>query len=232
MTGPEMHFRRALLLLASVAVTLSLWILATQCSVAGIYKLPTSATAAAAAKLHRNGANLAAALGVVRGDLWAQSAFTYADLCWANSTIKTANNSNSEDLSAGAAREAIEKALRYAPHLTDVWLMLAAVGSRFNWRDLDTAAALKMAYYTGPSETSLIPMRLLVAARSATLNDSDVQQFVRRDIRLILLRLSTLKPAIQAAYHEANSTNKRIIESAVNDVDPAFAELLRAGPGM
>jgi hypothetical protein len=71
-------------------------------------------------------------------------------------------------------------------------------------------------------------MRLLVAARSTSLNDSDVQQFVQRDIRLILLRIPELRRAIQIAYRAANSTNKQIIEKAVNEIDPAFIEPLRA----
>jgi hypothetical protein len=225
MYQPETHFRTVMVLFAGVSGLLALWILAAQLSDISVYKLPSTPNAAAVAKIHRRDAALAANLGVIRGDLWAQSAFTYADLFWENSGISSVNSSS--DNVAGVARPSIEKALSYAPHRSDVWLLLTALSSRLNWPNLDPASALKTAFYTGPSETSLIPLRLLVAARSTALNDPDVQQFVRRDIRLILLRMPALKPAIQVAYHEANSANKRIIESAINELDPAFVQQLR-----
>jgi hypothetical protein len=227
MYQPETHFRAAMVLFAGVSGLLALWILAAQLSVTSVYKLPGTPNAAAVARIHRRGAAMAANLGVIRGDLWAQSAFTYGDLLWDNSGIGSTNSSSDNALSADVARHRIEKALGYAPHRSDVWLLLAALSSRLNWPKPDPTSALKMSFYTGPSETSLIPLRLLVAARSTALNDPDVQQFVGRDVRMILLHVPALKPAIQAAYHEANSANRRIIESAVNELDPAFVQQLR-----
>jgi hypothetical protein len=232
MYQPEMHFRSAMILFAGVSGLLALWILAAQLSVANVYKLPSAPNTTAAAKHLRRDAALAANLGIIRGDLWAQSAFTYGDLLWDSPGVSSPNSSSDNALSADVASRRIEKALRYAPHRSDVWLLLAALGSRLNWPNVDPASALKMSFYTGPSETSLIPLRLLVAARSTALGDADVQQFVRRDIRLILLRMPALKPAIQSAYHEANPANKRIIENAVNELDPTFAQLLRAVSGL
>jgi hypothetical protein len=232
MSHSEPHFRAAMVLFAGVSAALALWILATQLSVTDVYKLPTTTDAATVAKVHRRDAALAANLGVIRGDLWARSAFTYAELFWATSGATSPTSSVDDTLSADVARRRIETALCYAPHRSDVWLFLAAVSSRLNWQNPDPASALKMSFYTGPSETSLIPMRLLVAARSAALNDADVQQFVRRDIRVILLRQPALKPAIQAAYHQANAANKRIIENAVSELDPAFVQFLRAISGL
>jgi hypothetical protein len=219
MSQSETRLRMAIVAFAAVSAVLAFWILASQLTVTGVYKLPTTTDTAAAAKLHRRDTAWAAGLGIVRGDLWAQNAFTYSDLFWAN-----AEDAQSMD----TARHRIERALTYAPHRSDVWLILAALGSRLGWRQPDPVSALKMAFYTGPSEISLIPMRLLVAARSPSLSDGDIQQFVRRDIRLILLHIPELKRAVQIAYRVANSANKQIIEKAVNEVDPAFVESLRA----
>ena len=221
----EIRFRIALLSFAGIAASLALWILAAQLFRTDVRSLPTDPETAAVAKLRREGAALAASMGVIRGDLWAQSAFTYTDLYWANLDAPL-----KDTRSADAARRTIEKALDYAPHRTDVWLLLAALSSRFNWLHLDPTSALKMSFYTGPNEISFIPMRLLVATRASLLNDPELQHFVVRDIRLILLRLPKLRPAIQTAYRAANSTSRQIIETAVREVDPSFVDRLRSAP--
>src|ERR1700751_78182 len=139
MSESETGFRMAIVAFAAVSGLLAFWILATQLSITGVYKLPTTIDTSAAAKIHRRDTALAAALGIVRGDLWAQRAVTYSDLFWASSD---------DALAADAARRHLEEAVTYAPHRSDVWLILAAVGSRLGWRKPDPVAALKMAFYT------------------------------------------------------------------------------------
>lgn len=74
--------------LALVGFSIALGALATWILLAQVYRpdaieMPLNAQSAAIARANREDARLAATLSVVRGDLWAQSAFTYADLFWA-----------------------------------------------------------------------------------------------------------------------------------------------------
>jgi hypothetical protein len=121
----------------------------------------------------------------------------------------------------------LDRGLRYAPHQAGAWLLLAGLEGRS--AGSDPTEALKMSYYTGPSERALIPLRLLVAARSDALGDPDVQQFVRRDLRLLLAQQQ--KSAVADAYAGASTVGKRFIEQAVGEIDPAYLGSLRAGAG-
>jgi hypothetical protein len=56
------------------------WLLFAELSRPGIHQLPTDAASAAAARNKRIDANRAAMIGAIRGDLWRDSAFTYAVL--------------------------------------------------------------------------------------------------------------------------------------------------------
>ena len=68
---------------------ISLWIVVPELSSPNITTLPVSPEEAAAAASHRGEALWAARAALVRGDLWAESAFTYANLEWAGSTRAT-----------------------------------------------------------------------------------------------------------------------------------------------
>jgi hypothetical protein len=83
-----------------------------------------------------------------------------------------------------------------------------------------------MSYYTGPNEIGLIPPRLLAAAQLGA-SDSDVQQLLERDVRLVLKRRPELRPALVAAYKDAKPQVKQLLESAVVENDPAFLPTLR-----
>ena len=57
-------------------------------------------------------------------------------------------------------------------------------------------AALIMSYYTAPSNFALTPLRLSVALRGDTLQDTEIQRFVDRDLRAILSGI----PELAARY--------------------------------
>ena len=147
---------------------------------------------------------------------------TFADLLWAD----PADRSQSNKL-MGQARVRLDRALRYAPLRSEAWLLLAGLASRYKWPRLEPAEALKMAYYTAPNESRLLPLRLLIAARSNAIEDSDVQQFVRRDLRLLMAQRQ--KPAVIEAYQSASPEGKRFIEQALGEIDPTYVGSLRTG---
>jgi len=91
----------------------------------------------------------------------------------------------------------------------------------------DPAEALRMSYYTGPSEMPLIPLRLTVAVHLDELGDSELQQFAQRDLRVLIAHQE--KPAVVQAYQSATPAGKHFIEQALGETDPAFVDSLRLG---
>jgi hypothetical protein len=217
-------FRLATLVLAVLLGLQSIWLLLTELSRPGIDRLPTNAQTAAVSATQRSDAVWTAWIGAIRGDLWAQSAFTSAALLWAGADTDQAK------AAFELARAELDRALGYAPHQTDAWLLLAGLEQRFRSHNSDPAEALKMSYYTGPSERALIPLRVLVAARLDALDDIEVQQFIRRDLRFLLAQKQS--PAVAEAYAGASRAGQQFIENAVRDIDPAALGLLRSGAPM
>ena len=214
-------FRLATLVFATLLGVQSVWLLLTELSRPGIDRLPTSAEAATNSAEQRNDAAWAAWIGAIRGDLWAESAFTYADLLWASPDTGPQGTS-----ALGHVRADLDKALRYAPHQADAWLLLAGLEERYQSPRSDPAEALKMSYYTGPSERTQIPLRLSVAVHLDTLDDPEVQQFIRRDLRFLFAQHQS--SAVAEAYGRASPAGKHFIEQAVGEIDPAYLGSLHA----
>jgi hypothetical protein len=85
-----------------------------------------------------------------------------------------------------------------------------------------------MSFYTGPNEIELIPSRLLLAVSAQAIADTDFQQLVRHDIRNIVIRKPSLKPAIVAAYRDALPIGQKFIEETLEEVDPSLLARLRS----
>jgi hypothetical protein len=215
-------FRMTMLSFAAALAAFSLWILLPAPLRPDVQRLPTDPEAAAAAATTRVRAIAAARIGGVRGDLWAQSAFTYATSLWADSVQDRDPSATSEQ-----ARLVVERTLAYAPHESGVWLLAAGLASGFNWPNATPASLLKMSYYTGPNELHLMPLRLFIATRSNALSDSDIPELVQHDVRMILTRWPELRPALVAAYKGAAPNAKRFLEDVVAAVDPAFLQTMR-----
>ena len=162
-------------------------------------------------------AKWAAEIGVIRGDLWEKLAFTYADLIV-------------DDAGAGAnlarARSSLDRALADAPHQSGTWLLLAGLASRYQLPGIDAKEAIKMSYYTGPSELQLMPLRLRITAYSGAFDDAELRDSISREVRLLITRQE--KSAIVAAYNVAQPAGKRFIEQAVREIDPSALEWIRA----
>lgn len=215
-----LYFRIAALLVAFLLACESVWLLIPELSGTGIEQLPLDKVSAAAAADKRAAAALAASVAAIRGDLWAQSAYTYANLLWPGAD--EANNSQALEL----ARASLDRALDKAPHRSDVWLLMAALAQRYRFAGIDPVQALKMSYYTGPSERDLIPLRIAVAAKSDFVADVEVQQFISRDLQWLASEKQT--SAIAAAYNAASAGGKKFIEQALAEISPPTLQWLRS----
>src|SRR5208283_4914151 len=89
----------AMLLLTTIVGIYCVWLLLTEFTRSRVIRLPIDRQAAATAAKQRQNATWAARLGIVRGDLWAESGYTFADLLWTNSGSKA--DTQSLDLARG-----------------------------------------------------------------------------------------------------------------------------------
>ena len=168
----------------------------------------------------------AASLAVVRGDLWAASAYTYGGRVW----IDHAMERDAGDQLNTKVLEDLTRALRYSPHRGDVWLMFAALADQYHWPGYQPSLLLKMSYYTAPNELALFPLRLNVSLHvRGVIDDAELQDMVKRDISVVLTRAPALKPALVAAYRSALPQGKVFAERVISEIDPGYLDVVRAG---
>ncbi|WP_407147342.1 hypothetical protein [Bradyrhizobium sp. ORS 86] len=121
----------------------------------------------------------------------------------------------------------VRRTLSISPHNPELWLALALLQAQRDPHDPVVFEALKMTYFTAPSDARLMPVRLDVAGRSDMLADPDISDLARSDVRLIMTRRPELKPAIVSAFRRASDRGKAFLQDAVQSIDPAFAQTLR-----
>jgi hypothetical protein len=217
--------RIMLVLLGLVLAAQAIWILLSELQ--GPQRLLVDEKAGAEPVLEQaRDANRAAKLAVIRGDLWARSAFARFD----TPSTSQAPARDSSSTTIDEARADLEHAVRYSPHRGDAWLLLAAMAARYGWKGYNPAALLKMSYYTAPSDQALFLSRIQVALRLAGLEDMEFADMVRRDIRLLITKTPALKPAFLGVYKAASSPGRRFVERVVSEVDPAYLAVLRREP--
>jgi hypothetical protein len=224
--SPQFAFRLTTLLFAVFLGLQCTWLLLAELSRPGINRLPTDAAfiAAGASAKQRGAAWWAAAIGGFRGDLWAESAFTYADLLL-GAKQDSANGDPTKVLER--TRISLDRALDDAPHDSGAWLLLAGLALRYSSFDFNAKEALKMSYYTGPSEQDLMPLRLRIAVNSDAFGDVEVRQFVSRDLRLLLERKH--KSEIAAIYDASSASGRRFMEQLLGEIDPSALGTLSLG---
>jgi hypothetical protein len=223
--GPSHRlFRGAALLFAFVLAGQAVWILAAEFNRPAVAEFPADARDAAAATAQRQAATLAASVGAIRGDLWAESALTYLGLFWNDDQGKA--SPQMPGMIAQARAVAI-RALTLSPHDARIWLVLASIDSQPDSPNRKPADALRMSYYTGANEPELIALRLPLAVQSDALADDDFRQLVSHDIRIIVTRRQELKPVIRTAYREASPSGRRFIEQVLQELDPSLLATLQ-----
>ena len=218
-------FRGAVFLFAFVLACQATWILAAELFRPPSPYFPANAQATATLAANQNDAALAAWIGYIRGDLWAEYALTYLELLRHDAPSGT----HEEDPEMVDAQKVSVRALTLAPHDARIWLVLASIDLRFGWiNDSAAGSALRMSYYTGANETEIIPLRLKLALRSEALADKDFQQLVRHDISIIITRKPELKPVILSAYRDALPVGQQFLEAVLKDLDPSLLTKLRS----
>jgi hypothetical protein len=182
---------------------------------------PTNPQAALGAARERNPAALAAFFGVIRGELWAQSAFAFSDLLWDEPHPQNERGQLLEE-----ARHRLERAVSLAPHESRAWLLLAGLGARYQWKTPNPAEALRMAYYTAPNDLSLVAVRSTIVSELPIIDD-EMQDFAERDIKRLVARDGS--QAIIKMHQVATTPGKALIERVVAESDPALARSLQSG---
>jgi hypothetical protein len=211
----EARFRKVLLLFAVTLAIAGAWTLMPDLVRAGI-RLPADQNDAASPDQRRKAA-LAARVGMVRGDLWADLFFTFGDAIVSRSgrdfgAIKILNE----------ALPAAQRTLAYAPFRSDVWLLLAVMAENHQLQAPSTISAITMSYYTAPYMSAAAALRLSVATRGSAIRDPELRQIVEHDLQVIFASRPQLRSAVVAAYATASAEGKHLIESTVRQVDPAF----------
>jgi len=159
----------------------------------------------------------AARVGMVRGDLWAELFFSFA-----NSILIRSDADFGAVETLNEALPAARRALVYAPLRSEVWLLLAEMAKDYELQTPSAATALTMSYYIAPYNQALTPLRLSVATRGTAVRDAELRQLVEQDLQTILARKPNLRPAVVAAYATASAEGKHLIESVVQETDPSF----------
>lgn len=220
--APSVRLRIGLGFFALVLTALASWILLAELQHPGRISFPLDQQGSSAARFGQDDARRSAELAAVRGDLWAESGFAYS------SPLRVERGSNPGTASVEQARAHLERALQYAPHRGDVWLLLAAMADRYHWPRYKPGALLKMSYYTAPNEQVLFPLRIKVSL-SAAPYDRELADMVRRDIRLLMTRTPAQKPALAAIYRSASESSKQFVERVVSEIDPGWLAVVRRG---
>jgi hypothetical protein len=166
-------------------------------------------------------AGLASAIAPFRSDLKAEYA-----LALAGQKLKSEDAGQAQ--SDATAQNAAKNALKIGPHDSRMWLVLALLQARSNLGDSLIGESLKMSYLTGPNRAELIPTRLDAVTLSNALNDADLNELARGDVRIILTQLPDQRQALVNDYIRASAIGKAFVEASARMFDPKFADSLRS----
>jgi hypothetical protein len=222
--SPHDRLRAGVFLFASLVALAGVWLTLSEAVRPKARPFPSDAASAAAIAQDRGAATWAARLGVLRADLRAQAAITYAELAWGEGESARSR----APVVFGKARAIAEAAATQAPHDGRMWLLLASLESRMDWVTRRGASLLRMSYYTAPNETALIPLRLATFGRLDASDDDDLRQLVRRELANVVNKRPELKGAILVAYREALPAGKRFFEDTLRALDPKLLGSLKS----
>jgi hypothetical protein len=166
-------------------------------------------------------AGRASAIAPFRSDLMADYAVALA-----GQTLKSEYTGQAEN--DEPAQNAVKNALKIGPHDSRMWLVLALLQARNNLGDSLIAESLKMSYLTGPNRAELIPTRLDTVTLSHSLNDADLNELARGDVRAILTQFPDQRQALVNDYVRGSPIGRAFLEESVKMIDPKFVDTLRS----
>jgi hypothetical protein len=217
-------FRKIILVYACILAVQAAWLMAAEFIRPKLSYFPQDKGSEQRASAARSAAVTAASIGWARGDLWTDAALEISS----GVIGEVVGESDSEMTSIRRRANAVaRRAAGLSPHDSRIWLLLAALESRFDWPS-ETANRLKMSYFTGPNELALIPLRIRIATRSMAITDAELQTLVAQEIRTVILRHQDQKPFLLAAYRDGSAEGKQFIEATVRDLDKNLLAAIRA----
>jgi hypothetical protein len=166
-------------------------------------------------------AGRASAIAPFRSDLKADYAVALA-----GQTLKSEDAGQAQ--SDEAAQDAVRSALKIGPHDSRMWLVLALLQARRNLGNSMIAESLKMSYLTGPNRAELIPTRLDAVTLGNSLNDADLNELARGDVRVILTQFPDQRQSLVNDYVRGSPVGRTFLEASARMFDPKFADSLRS----
>jgi hypothetical protein len=213
--GPQPHaggFRVAIGTLGGILLLIAIWCLATDLLRPNI---PNDS-------LSWQGAARVGVIGTLRGDAWRDNGVTP----WAK-LLAGGQGEVIDPTALASTRDAVVQTLRYSPHLSRAWLLLAEVESRLGAAANRTASALKMSYYTGPNDPGLIPTRIVLAAQPRHAQDAELRSLLENEIGVIA-QSGSIRPLLAQAYRRAGPDVQQVLRELVSRIDSALAEEMQA----
>jgi hypothetical protein len=116
--------------------------------------------------------------------------------------------------------------LKMGPHDSRMWLALALLQARSDLGDSLVVEALKMSYLTSPNNAELVPVRLDAVTLGNSLNDAELKELARGDVRAILMQFPDQRQALVSDYVRGSSIGKTFLEESARMFDPKFADSL------
>ena len=225
---PTFWFRTSVLIFAGTLAVQATWLVTAEFIRPILPYFSHDKASEERASAARSAAITAASIAWLRGDLW-----TDAAIAQSSGMLGEVANVSDKQMTTPRRRAKViaQRAARLSPHDSRVWLLLAALDSLSDRPDDEVANRLKMSYFTGPNQLVLTPLRIRIATRATSINDTDLQSLVAQEIRSIILRQPEQKPSLLAAYQAASPEGKRFIEVTVGDLDKSFLAAIRASGG-
>jgi hypothetical protein len=154
-------------------------------------------------------ARLAAAVGVVRAELWTE---------YAVKLQQSARLGPHAPALRDEARRAGETAVGLSPLDAEAWLVLSELSVDTGAPAAASTGLLNMSFLTGPNAIDLMPRRLALVARAPSRTDVDIRGLALRDAQ-ILARQADGLVKLKALWRDTSPEGQNYLAWLLQDVD-------------